>query len=425
MHPELKAHPDYFTKDVVQLADNVYMAFGFAASNVYMIVGEGGVIIIDTSETTSAAGNILAAFREITELPVDTIIFTHSHRDHVSGASVFAAGGDNPQILASTQFSDDFLAVATDHPLPSKAMQARTKRQFGIGLSYPDEIIGIGVGPGARPLKGMGAGAMTPTRRIGDAGEKVTLCGVELELVMAPGETPDHMVVWYPGKKVLFSGDNFYRSFPNLYAIRGTAYREFDVWADTMDLLMGFDADVLAPGHTKAVFGREAIVDVLTDYREAIRHVTRETREGMDAGLTIDQLAERVKLPAALAEKPHLREYYGRVDFAVRAYFVGTMGWFDGNPTTLNTLSPEAEGERFIAMAGGAEAVMASVDKARGAGDFQWALQLVDRLIFTGQLLEQAKAAKAAILLAYAEEQINCPTRHYYIMSSKELSADT
>ena len=51
MHPELKAHPAYFEKEVVQLADNVYQAFGFAASNVYMIIGDDGLIIVDTSET--------------------------------------------------------------------------------------------------------------------------------------------------------------------------------------------------------------------------------------------------------------------------------------------------------------------------------------------------------------------------------------
>ena len=174
MHPELKAHPEYFQREIIQLASNVYMAFGYAASNVFMIVGDDGVIIVDTTETTTAAANILAEFRKITKLPVNTIILTHSHRDHVSGASVFAEGG-SPDILASTKFSDDSLFVASDHPQPVKAMQIRTKRQFGIGLSYPDEIVGIGVGPGDRPLKGMGAGALPPTRRISEAGEKLTL----------------------------------------------------------------------------------------------------------------------------------------------------------------------------------------------------------------------------------------------------------
>ena len=396
------------------------MAFGFAASNVYMIIGDDGLIIVDTSETTAAAENILGEFRKITDLPVKMIILTHSHRDHVSGATVFAEGG-TPEILASTKFSDDSLFVASAHPQPVKAMQVRTKRQFGIGLSYPDEIVGIGVGPGDRPLKGMGAGALPPTRRIGEEGENLSVLGVDLQLVMAPGETPDHMVVWYADKKVLISGDNFYRSFPNLYAIRGTAYRDFDAWADTMDQLRAFNPEVLAPGHTKPVFGAENIQNILTDYRDAIRYVVDETRNGMDAGLTIDELAHKVKLPTHLAEKPHLREYYGRVDYAVRAYFVGTMGWFDGNPTTLATLSPDDEAKRMIKLAGGASAVLEEIKKAKEAGEYQWALQLVDRLIYAGEMLEEAAALKAELLRAHAVEQINCPTRHYYIQCAKEL----
>ena len=420
MHPELKAHPEYFEKEIVQLADNVYQAFGFAASNVYMIVGDDGIVIVDTSETTTAAENILAEFRKITDLPVDTIIFTHSHRDHVSGATVFAEGG-SPNILASTKYSEDSLFVASDHPQPVKAMQVRTKRQFGIGLSYPDEIIGIGVGPGSRPLKGMGAGSMPPTRRVKDDGESITLCGVDLQLVIAPGETPDHIVVWYPEKQVLISGDNYYRSFPNLYPPRGSAYRDFDTWADTMDILMSFNAEVLAPGHTKALFGAEHIKEILTDYRDAIRHIVDETRGGMDAGLTIDELAHTVKLPPRLAEKPYLREYYGRVDFSVRAYFVGTMGWFDGNPTSLGSLAPNEEAENFIRLAGGPEVIMSEIDKARSDDKYQWALQLIDRLIYVDQKSKKLKKIKAKILREHAVSQINCPTRHYYIQCAKEL----
>ena len=420
MHPELKDHPDYFKKEIVQLGENVYQAFGFAASNVYMVIGVDGIIIIDTSETTTAAKNILAEFRKITSLPVKAIILTHSHRDHVSGASVFAEG-ENPEILASDKSSEDPLIVATEHPRATRAMQMRTKRQFGIGLSYPEEIIGIGVGPGDRPLKGMGEGILKPSRKIAEDGETVELCGVSLQLIMAPGETPDHMVVWYPEKKILFSGDNFYRSFPNLYAIRGTEYRDFDTWANTMDLLLSFKPEVLAPGHTKAIFGFQNITTVLGDYRDAIRHVVNETRNGMDAGLTIDDLAHSVKLPENLANKPHLREYYGRVDFAVRAYFVGTMGWFDGNPTSLSLLSPRDEAERFIKLAGGPDKVKNEVNKARSTGDYQWALQLIDRLICSTEDTNDLDKLKAKILRQHAVSQINCPTRHYYIQCAKEL----
>ncbi len=419
MHEELKAHPDYFRKEIVQLADNVYQAFGYAASNVYMIVGDGGLIIVDTTETTTAAVHVLAEFRKITDLPVKMIILTHTHRDHVSGASVFAEDG-TPEVLASARFSEDPLLGDTTYPRALKAMQMRTKRQFGLGLSYPDEIIGIGVGPGDRPLQGMGAGIMKPTRKISVDRETITVCGVELEFVLAPGETPDHMVVWYSDKRLLISGDNFYRSFPNLYAIRGTEYRDFDVWADTIDLLMSFEPEVLAPGHTKALFGKDEIHQTLTDYREAIRYITEETRKGMDAGATIDELAHSIKLPLELAEKPYLREYYGRVDFAVRAYFVGTVGWFDGNPTSLAPLSPKDEARRFIELAGGQESVQVAVEKARQDGDFQWALQLVDRLLSCNGN-DDLKKLKADILRAHAVDQINCPTRHYYIQCAKEL----
>ena len=420
MHAELKAHPDYFRKEIIRLADNVYMAFGFAASNQFMIVGDDGLIIIDTSETTKAAANVLAAFREISSLPIHTIILTHSHRDHVSGASVFAEGG-SPDILASERYSEDSLFVASSHPQPVKAMQARTKRQFGIGLSYPDEIIGIGVGPGDRPLEGMGAGSLPPTRFIGDAGEILKICNIELELKLVPGETPDHIVLWYPEKKVLICGDNFYHAFPNLYAIRGTAYRDFDTWADSLDTLMAFQPEVLGPGHTRPVFGAAAIQESLSDYRDAIRHVITETRDGMDEGLTIDQLAHRVKLPPELAEKRHLREYYGRVDHSVRAYFVGTLGWFDGNPTSLGSLAPEDEARKFIALAGGEDALWQAVEMARAEADYQWALQLVDRFIFAGIDTDRARKTKADILRIHADSQINCPTRHYYLQSAKEL----
>ena len=420
MHPELKAHPEYFKREIIQLADNVYMAFGFAASNQFMIVGDDGLIIIDTSETTKAAENVLAAFREISSLPIHTIILTHSHRDHVSGASVFAEGG-SPDILARERYSEDSLFVASSHPQPVKAMQARTKRQFGIGLSYPDEIIGIGVGPGDRPLEGMGAGSLPPTRFIGDAGEILKICSIELELKLVPGETPDHIVVWYPEKKVLICGDNFYHAFPNLYAIRGTAYRDFDTWADSLDTLMAFQPEVLGPGHTRPVFGAAAIQESLSDYRDAIRHVITETRNGMDEGLTIDQLAHRVKLPPELAEKRHLREYYGRVDHSVRAYFVGTLGWFDGNPTSLGSLAPEDEARKFIALAGGEDALWQAVEMARAEADYQWALQLVDRFIFAGIDTDRARKTKADILRIHADSQINCPTRHYYLQSAKEL----
>ena len=67
---------------------------------------------------------------------------------------------------------------------------ARTKRQFGIGLEVGTELINLGLGPGNRPLKGLGQGFLEPTRIMYGERETVNLLGVELNLIAAPGESP-------------------------------------------------------------------------------------------------------------------------------------------------------------------------------------------------------------------------------------------
>ena len=92
------------------------------------------MVIIDTTETTAAAENVLAEFRKITDLPVKTIILTHSHRDHVSGAAVFAAGSD-PEILASDISSEDaLLGDEVQRPLPGRAGGLHGEAQVALDL---------------------------------------------------------------------------------------------------------------------------------------------------------------------------------------------------------------------------------------------------------------------------------------------------
>ena len=294
-------HNNQFPKSVIQLAAGVWGAVGFAASNVYMVEGTTSVTIIDTTESTKAAQNILAAFRERTDKPVGRVIYTHSHRDHISGAAVFAPDGGLP-ILASSSFSSDLVALDRSAIAPDKALGRRTQAQFGIGLD-PGERISLGCGPGDRPMEGLGAGYLEPTERIA-SDRDIDLDGVSARLILAPGETADHMVVWLPDARVLFSGDNWYHAFPNLYAIRGTPYRDFAAWANSLNLLAGFEAEVLAPGHTLPVTGSENIREVLTTTRAAILHVMQYTADGMNRGMSMDDIAASISLPEELAEKP-------------------------------------------------------------------------------------------------------------------------
>ncbi|MEM6461844.1 MAG: alkyl/aryl-sulfatase [Pseudomonadota bacterium] len=408
----LVEHNSQFAKTVLPIGEGIWGAVGFAASNVYMIEGENSLTIIDTTESTRAAENIWAEFQAKTSKPVGRIIYTHSHRDHISGATVFAGNSAVP-VIASTAFKSDLVDVDEAVVAPNKALGRRTQAQFGIGLS-PRERISLGCGPGDRPMEGLGAGFIEPTQRIDDDCD-IDLDGIDARLIMAPGETADHMVVWLPRHKVLISGDNWYHAFPNLYAIRGTPYRDFAAWADSLDLLAGLGAQVLAPGHTMPVFGAETVQEVLKTTAAAIRHVIRATVDAMDRGLSMDDIAASLTLPEELAKKPWLQEYYGKVGWSAKAFATGTLGWYDGNPTNLGTLSSQERAQHMARLAGGADNLM---KEAVATEDAQWRLELCDHLIALG---EPAEDMKAATMTELAEREINATARNAYLWEAKRL----
>ncbi|MEO9528746.1 alkyl/aryl-sulfatase [Roseibium sp.] len=406
-----------FRKEIIELAPGVWGAVGYAASCQFMIEGGNSVTIVDTSESTRAAENVLAEFRKRCAKPVGRIIYTHSHRDHISGASVFAQGRQIP-ILAQADFKSDLVDNDPDEISPARALGRRTRAQFGFGLSA-QERVSIGCGPGDRPLEGLGAGFVPPNQLIS---EDCTydLDGVPARLLAAPGETADHMVVWLPDTRVLLCGDNWYHAFPNLYAIRGTPYRDFAAWAHSLDRLAGLGARVLGPGHTRPVFGEAQVRDVLTSTRDAIFHVMSETARMMDEGLGLEEIAATISLPGHLASKPWLGEFYGKVGWSARAYAVGTLGWYDGNPSNLGAMTAKRRAKHMARLAGGSEALDQA---ARATRDKQWCLELCDHLMAleVPALEASTRDLKAATLSLLAEDEINATARNTYLWEAKRL----
>lgn len=411
-HPALVAQATQTEKAIIELAPGIWTAVGYAASNVHLIEGKSSVTIIDTTETTKAAENILAEFRKLTDKPVGRIILTHSHRDHISGATIFSEGKDLP-IIASHLFQSDLVDVDDSIIAPNKMLMRRTMMQFGIGLR-DDQRISLGVGPGDRPMQGMGAGFIAPTDIIYEDGP-MDLDGVPVELVHAPGETDDHLIVWLPEQKILFSGDNWYHAFPNLYAIRGTPYRDFKKWADSLTLMADMAPEVLAPGHTKPVFGAAQVHKVITTTRDAIIHVMQFTAENMDKAVPMDDICASITLPDHLASLPWLQEFYGKLAWSARAYAAGTLGWYDGNPTHLASLSTKARAEKMAQLCGGIDNLMKA---AQETDDAQWCLELCDHLIALGAPAEMLKADRMERL---SEREINATARNSYIWAAEEL----
>ena len=82
---ELRSQSNEFRKDVIQVTDGVFVAVGYSASNVILIQGEGGSIVVDTSTDLVAARQIIEAFGSRFRTPVRAVIYTHSHPDHTGG----------------------------------------------------------------------------------------------------------------------------------------------------------------------------------------------------------------------------------------------------------------------------------------------------------------------------------------------------
>ena len=224
-------------------------------------------------------------------------------------------------------------------------------------------------------------------------------------------------------------GDNYYGCWPNLYAIRGGQYRDIAAWVDSLERIRSYPADALLPGHMLPVLGRERISEVLGNYQEAIRYVLDETLSCISQGLSQDETAARVVLPERYRNLPYLQEYYGTVQWSVRAIYQGYVGWFDGNPSNLNRTAPEEYSRRLVELAGGEQAVSEAVKKALTESEFQWAAELCDLLLGAGDAVskdagDNARRWKAGSLRELARLETSANGRHYYLSCAKELDTE-
>jgi len=265
---------------------------------------------------------------------------------------------------------------------------------------------------------------VAPTRTFTEDRLELTVAGVRLQLLHTPGETRENVAVWLPDRRVLLPGDDFYKSFPTLYTIRGARLRPIDQWIASLGLMVDLGADYLVPGHTRPVLGSANVRAALATYRDGIKSVLDQTLEGMKRGERPDELVQHVRLPPALAASPYLQEFYGTVAWSVRAIYADHAGWFDGNPTKLSPLPEKDRAARVIELAGGREQVLSRARRALASKDFQWAAELTDYVLAIDDGNIEAKRLKAAALSELAERQISAIARNYYLSAAQYLRRD-
>ena len=416
---DLTFHSEEFRKEIIEVTDGVHVAVGFALANAILIEGEGSNIIIDTTGSYETAKEVKTLFDDINSNPVEAIIYTHNHADHTYGATAFAEGSD-PEIYAHSSTAKYLSRVIG---ILRPIISTRSNRMFGNNLPI-DQIENNGIGPyleigreGRRP------GLLYPTKTFSDKYE-FTAAGVKIELYHAPGETNDQIFVWLPEKRVLLPGDNFYKTFPNLYTIRGTPYRDLVGWVNSIDMMRYLRPEFLVPSHTRPLRGSKEINQLLTIYRDGIQYVHDQTIRMINLGMEPDEIAENLVLPKHLGDSPYLKEFYGTPAWSAKNVFSGYLGWFDGNPSNLKPLPKEKEAQNIIDLVGGWDSLFKEAERAYYEEEYQWSLQLTDYLLRIKADDRQTELLRQSNLIALGGKESNPNSRYYYLSSARELEAN-
>ncbi len=421
INPRLTDHSRNMEQRVYKVTDNIYNAVGFGVANATLIVGNDGIIIVDTTESTDSAQAILAEFRKITDKPVKAIIYTHNHSDHTMGVKAFTTEEEvkagKVQIYAHETMMN---TVINNASVVAPALGLRAAYTFGILIERgPEGWVNQGLGPAY--VRG-GTGFIAPTKTFKDKLD-VTIAGVKLQLLYAPSETDDEIVVWLPEQKLLQSAEVIQgETFPNVHTIRGTKFRDPVAWYKTIDMMRGLQAEHLVPSHGRPMSGKDKIEEMLTAYRDAIQYVHDQTIRLLNKGLTPDEIVEQVAhLPVHLANHPWLGEFYGTVKHSVRQIYVGYLGWFEGDPTALDPLPRVTESQRYVELMGGRDTVFKAAKKAFETNEHQWTAELLTHLIRVNKDDLEARKLKADALRQLAYKTENTNWRNWYITSAREL----
>jgi len=408
-----------------ELAPGFYQLRGFDLSNMHVVEGRDGIVVIDPLVSAEAAAAALALYREHRgERPVTGLLYTHSHVDHFGGAKGVVSAEDveagRVPVLAPAGFLHH---AVSENVFAGIAMGRRAGYMYGAKLERgPQGQVGAGLG------QTTSLGTITlvpPTLDVSETGQEETVDGVRMRFQLTPGtEAPAEMNIHFPDARVLCIADNAARAMHNVLTPRGALVRDARVWANYLDeaiALFGTDSDVLFSGHHWPCWGGERIVDYLEKQRDLYTYLHDQTLRLANKGLTGPEIAEAIELPPSLASEWHCREYYGSVSHNTKAIYQRYMGWFDGNPAHLWEHTPVEQARRYVEFMGGAEAVLEKARASFEQGDYRWVAEVVNRVVFAEPDNREARELQADALeqLGYGAE--NASWRNFFLVGAKEL----
>lgn len=405
VNPSLWRHMNLLRKHgLYALSDNMWQVRGFDVSNMTIIKGKTGWILIDPLTTRDTAAAALRLVNEkLGARPVTAVIYSHSHGDHFGGVRGVVDEADVKAGKVAIIAPEHFLAeTASENVMAGSAMGRRANYQFGGNLTPgPQGQMGSGIGKG---IAGGDITLISPTIDIRKTGEIREVDGIALEFQMVPeSEAPAEMNVYVPSSRTFLAAEIATCSLHNILTPRGAKVRDAHAWAGFLNEavnLYGDRSDTIASSHCWPRFGQSEVKGWLSGQRDNYRYLHDQTVRMMNKGMTQAEIAENLKAPPAIANQWFNKGYYGTYSHNSKAIYQYYLGWYDAVPANLNPHPPEVRAAKLVAAIGGASKVLIEAKKAIAAGDYRWSSDLLNSLVFA-----DPKNAEGRSLLADSYEQ--------------------
>ncbi|MCJ7832914.1 MAG: SCP2 sterol-binding domain-containing protein, partial [Deltaproteobacteria bacterium] len=258
-----------------------------------------------------------------------------------------------------------------------------------------------------------------------ETGETRVIDGVEIVFQMTPDtEAVAEFVFYLPQYRALCMSEITSHHLHNVYTPRGAQIRDALAWSNQINesiTLFGDKLEVQFGSHHWPIWGREEVIEYLKQQRDLYKYIHDQTLRLANHGFTKEEIAEQLRLPASLARNFSNREYYGTVSHNAKGVYCKYLGWFDGNPATLNPLPPKDAAKRYVNYMGGAEAVITQARKSFDQGEYRWVAQVMNHVV-----LSDPGHTPARTLLADTYEQLGYqaesgPWRNFYLSGAFEL----
>ena len=378
---------------------DVHVAKIFIASASWVNTSDG-IVVVDTLLNPAVAEQMKARVAD-SNGRVKYVIYTHGHRDHIGGSSVFA--GDKPEFIAQRLLPQRLEKY--------KILGKHYSRIASIQFNLPFD-------PHRKPPP-----VVQPTI-VFDEYMEFKLGDKTFELYHARAETDDAVWVFVPEIKTVFVGDLIIAGFPNI----GNPWKptRFALsWARALEDIRAKDAVLLIAHGGRAVYqGRAAVKEVLDANIEGIYSIHDQVVDCINGDMSLDEMIHKVKLPDHLKKHEALQFIYSRPEFAVYNIYRWYHGYFDHNPAHLLPRPDREVNTEIFNLIGDADAILKRSQTLFEKGQVQLSLQVLDVLLKQEPDHIEARKLHLKILKKLCEDDYCLMSRNtwvYFMDKDKEF----